>query len=372
MTQHNYGFVPFETQQVGRESFEDYAHDQLRADLHHGQWTFCLTNTTNILINTGTTEDGYPKEKNATKTWLKSKHPDHAGQPVIPGSSLKGMVRSVYEVLTHSCLFLASKQYKDQKESKKNHPVYLHPNRYEVEKKYHPWLESCQKKNGPVELCPACRMFGTITKGKRNPNWKGRVFISDGLLQNSAELMSKMVDVPLLFAPRPKSRSNSEKYPDYFLQGKMAGRKSYLVRRKAYGPSTNDRLIAERSDKIPIVKGEALKPYHHFTVRVRYQNLTGAEVEALWKSILLEDGLRHLLGTAKAHGWGACYFTLTDWQTMDPAARYRGGSGMETIPESASDTKVKSLLQADGPNCPRLYHPSAFEHLRKLRTPTDR
>ena len=348
-----YGFIPFETCTVQRESFEAFTHDRFRENLCRGQWTFRLTNTTRMVINTGTDEEGFPKARNAAKSWLKSSHPVHLGQPVIPCSSLKGLIRSLYECLTHSCLKQVAESYRDYQSGGKH---CLEPKPYEVE----PLLSDLNGLKPCTELrklCPACRLFGTLTRGTV---WKGRVFIGDGMLEPGQNPELKPKTLPILSTPRPKRRENSQ-FPDYFPNGCMAGRKRYQAgtrtKRVAGKPHsrTHDHGLRE-------VTGETLKPNHHFTVRVGYQNLTRAEVGVLLRCFLLEEGLHHVLGSAKAHGWGACHFALTDWKRIDPVARYRGENGIRTIDPENWEAEHDALL-AEARAC-KLYHPNAFEKLR--------
>jgi hypothetical protein len=85
--------------------------------------------------------------------FLRNRH----GQVFLQGTSLKGMIRSVYEVITNSCLKLASTiGYKD---------VGGHKN------------AEC---NGIHKLCPACRLFGTIEGDKLH--CQGRVVFIDAFL----------------------------------------------------------------------------------------------------------------------------------------------------------------------------------------------
>ena len=357
----DYGFVSFEQVEVQRESFEAYTHERLRPDRCHGEWTFRLTNATAMLINTGTDENGFPKERKGEKTWLKSKHPGHEGQPVIPGSSLKGMIRSLYECLTHSCLFQVAGKYSDYQRKGK----VLEPQPMEVPPLYPEQygLRPCKDVN---QLCPACRLFGTVPPGKNAVAWKGRVFIGDGLLDRGQDTQMGRLTLPILSTPRPKGRPDSQQYPDYFPGGSMAGRKRYQARTRTktvvmnHHRRTHDSGLQETS-------GETLKPNNHFTVRVRYQNLTHAEVGMLLHTILLEKGQRHLLGTAKAHGWGACHLKLKSWQTIDPEARYRGETGIKDLTEQERREEARRLL-AKAANT-GLYHPAAFENLRNFLTP---
>lgn len=71
------------------------------------------------------------------KAWVRNPAPDGPGDPVIPGSSLKGVFRSLVEMLTEACICKTSDR-NQQNEC-----------RYEV-----------RRHSG--ELCPACKIFGAM------------------------------------------------------------------------------------------------------------------------------------------------------------------------------------------------------------------
>lgn len=76
-------------------------------------------------------------------------------KPVIPGSSIRGMFRSNYEILTNSCMSVLN-----EKELSKR-----------VEKKKGNWLSTLTNNHSPCEkgsVCPACRLFGTLNTTPAN------------------------------------------------------------------------------------------------------------------------------------------------------------------------------------------------------------
>lgn len=376
--QENYGFAPFEANGPKRTSMLDVAHDRLNPDLCHGSWRFTLHQESHMLINAG--EELTKDEKGKTyKRFVRTKHPKHADQPYLPGTSLKGMVRSVYEILTHACLSQISGKYKgkEQVAGGRYHNL-ANPNKYNANQR----LFRCTSSD---KLCPACLLFGMIPKGKRGHKkhgkhqhrgkaqekeftsigWRGRVAISDGYLKPGIEpKLSRNHLVPVLASPRPKFRGEGSKYHNYFPNGDLAGRKRYQVLEKEISAKRNPATDNPLFQPTP---GEVLKPGNQFQFQVSYHNLTRAECGVLLQSILLEEGLFHLLGQAKAHGWGTCRLSLDHWQTFDPVARYRGGDGMAVLSEDERDSLREAwLAEAVGAG---LYHPEAFDKLKPFLTP---
>ncbi|GAB4551329.1 MAG: TIGR03986 family CRISPR-associated RAMP protein [Anaerolineae bacterium] len=94
-----YNFIPLPDRVVPAESIPD--HDQYYADRHTGYFDVKLTTETPLYIRGMLT-----KEEAATKEQHKNK-PDFfqlGGKPIIPGSSLRGMIRNLVEIITFSKL----------------------------------------------------------------------------------------------------------------------------------------------------------------------------------------------------------------------------------------------------------------------------
>ena len=110
------------------------------------------------------------------------------GQVAMPASSLKGMVRSVAEAISHSCVRVTRA------------PRNQLP----------PGAAECRDKE---KLCPACRLFGAL-------GYQGLVRFSDAVLRPEEGLGPKLVRMPSLYAPRGRSSR-------YVQSGRVAGRKFY-------------------------------------------------------------------------------------------------------------------------------------------------
>jgi CRISPR/Cas system CSM-associated protein Csm3 (group 7 of RAMP superfamily) len=145
---------------------------------------------------------------------------------VIPGSSLKGVIRSIVEAISPSCLRITGRA------SRRKLP------RRE--------LQGCRFKDN---LCVACRMFGSL-------GYLGQVRFSDAVQVSGGV---KVVYAPPLYAPRPRVR----RYYDN--RGNVAGRKFYYHGRLAKGDT-------------PL---EACPAGSEFTFSVQFDNLEERELGLL-------------------------------------------------------------------------------------------
>ena len=116
-------------------------HDQYHADHISGQIHGIIEALSPIHIGSGVIDIGQDVEliKTAVRT---------SGNVVIPGSSLKGAIRSVVEAISESCVSKVS---------------------YQVRRAVPRSFSECRQKN---RLCVACRMFGAM-------GFQGNIAIQD-------------------------------------------------------------------------------------------------------------------------------------------------------------------------------------------------
>lgn len=144
---------------------------------------------------------------------------------IIPGSSLKGVIRSTYEAMTSSCLC---------KTRARNIPD---------------GYFECRDK---TKLCPACQVFGAM-------GWQGLISFQDAVAETIKPSVGFM---PSLYAPHAKSHS-------YLINGKVAGRKFYYHAIKA---------VDKGQKGIPVQQAGAELT---LTTQLRFMNLTEAELGTL-------------------------------------------------------------------------------------------
>lgn len=122
-------------------------------------------------------------------------HVRAAGRVVIPGSSLKGVTRSIVEAISPSCVRVTRAR----------------PDALPVA------AQACVSKN---KLCVACRMFGAL-------GYLGRVRFTDAVLQDGYDVAIERL--PALYRPRDREKV-------YFGPGgRVKGRKFYRHGRLARG-----------------------------------------------------------------------------------------------------------------------------------------
>ncbi len=209
------------------------------------------------------------------------------GKCVIPGSSLKGMFRSMAEIVGGGCMVTNPKGD----------------------------YAACNKAHS---LCIACRIFGMMERGRNARVHKGNVSIGDAL---PGEDKPETIRFQVLL-----SSCGTRHEPFYRSQdtGKLDGksRKFFFHQPKRTGsvPNVPDNL---RSRAWYI---NALTPGKCFDFEVQFSNLSKEELELLIYVLALEDNvnvmieehqrvslqgpLRHKIGNAKPLGLGSCHIKI--------------------------------------------------------------
>jgi CRISPR/Cas system CSM-associated protein Csm3 (group 7 of RAMP superfamily) len=174
---------------------------------------------------------------------------NRAGIPLIPGTSLKGVIRSVAEAASNSCFTL--------------------PNRlcYEMQTLEYSLPKGFYTCKDPANLCPACRLFGMLNKGEV---FAGNVSVHDALASTSQT--PDYITLAILSAPKPRHKSFYSKNPNE-PDLTPRGRKFYYHRPKGV-------LAREQKDgQNKTVK--AVKPKTEFCFEVEYSNLTQQDLDLL-------------------------------------------------------------------------------------------
>ncbi len=97
----------------------------------------------------------------------------NTGEPYIPGSSLKGKLRSLFEKS------LSAKQPEDKRGSGED--------KWFNRRIGDAWIHVCENLEKAVN-CPVCRLFGISGKGSGNKNYPSRTIFRDAHLCNDKEL----------------------------------------------------------------------------------------------------------------------------------------------------------------------------------------
>ncbi len=189
-------------------------------------------------------------------------HTSHNGRPIIPGSSLKGAIRSIVEAISPSCVRITRLRTNQL------------PNK----------SVACNKKES---LCVACRMFGAM-------DYLGRVRFSDALLQQG--YTTDIATIPALYSPRTREGR-------YFDDNRnVKGRKFYQHGNLAQG-------------NVPI---EICPVDAKLDFKVSFDNLTEGELGLLLIALGLGKPEFHpKLGGAKPACCGTLEITITESQILE-------------------------------------------------------
>lgn len=304
-----YGLVPLSSQR--KDCKHPAGQDQFRQDCISGKLYLSLTVQTSSLVASGIIAMGRDMQP---KVDLVRTSVHQSNTPIIPGSSLKGVVRSAYEALTQSCLCKTKVR------------------REKIPSGY----EECKIKKGQTKVCPACRVFGAM-------GWQGLISFPDAVGQSTSTDIEFM---PNLYGPRPEN-------PMYDNQGKVAGRKFYYHAVEAV--STNRDTDGNNKSGMHAQK---VKPGYVFETAIQFKNLTEAELGTLL-IVLGQDSAHPMalkLGGGKPIGMGSMVAIVEAIEKPDnPKDRYARyilpesnrltGNALKTFMEGAIATAHRTLIQ---------------------------
>ncbi|RMH08667.1 MAG: hypothetical protein D6704_02660 [Nitrospirae bacterium] len=204
------------------------------------------------------------------------------GRPGIPASSLKGAIRSIYEIVTDGCLSSLSDSYRGPKRPIK--PTEHIPPAY--------W--PCHDLN---VVCPGCLLFGMVEQdlpaGQQARGLAGRLTFSDA---TPVRINYEWRNMP---APGGGPQPRHESFYFDNASDQILGRKLYFHHRdyqetiRLYGDGGRPGLM-----QVELHKGD-------FAFTIDFVNLTEKELNFLCYSLLLEDDIRHHLGYGKSYGLGS-------------------------------------------------------------------
>lgn len=228
---------------------------------------------------------------------------DSNENPLIPGSSLKGVIRSVAEAISNGCGFPHGKNCSDSQ-----------------------------------LLCICCILFG-MTAGVEN-KFLGKVSIQDATTEKPDALIKDERGVILESVGSPKP----EHTPFYEIKGKKRGRKFYYHQNEGQAEEnvrqirSNNLLEALDRQYPKTVLRSWIKANVIFSFKVEFTNLTEEELGFFLYSLELEDilqdgkkvGMYHKIGMAKPQGFGSCEIKITDLKLIDNSLlRYKNlGDGI--------------------------------------------
>ena len=236
---------------------------------------------------------------------------NYQGQHIIPGSSLKGLFRSLVETIGNGCFLLFSGIYKDEEEIN-----------------YSKKLPKDFKKCETTDLCIACRMFGTMPN--TNVLQLGHASFNDAVEVNICE--HEAVYTIALMGPKPR-------HDAFYLDPKqwIAGRKFYFhqpneIKRTHTKTDYNEHII-------PVDVGS------QFAFSLQFTNLETLELKTLLYAINLQQDMRHKIGYGKPAGFGSVHFDITKITLIDYASRYVANQGTTEYEGEALTTYLSGQTQ---------------------------
>ncbi|HZP02607.1 MAG TPA: RAMP superfamily CRISPR-associated protein [Terriglobia bacterium] len=189
-----FGFVPLPTHVDRRRPA---GHDRFMRELLSGSITGELVAQTPIHVGSGGIE-----LTNDSRIPLVKAHFRTAGKVAIPGSSLKGAIRSIVEAITYSCVRVQSRRAREA-----------------LPQDFRPCeAKAKEAKDKEAELCIACRLFGAM-------GYQGQVRLADAVLVSGRV---GTILTPSLYPPRTDARL-------YYEKGQVRGRKFYFHGQVAKG-----------------------------------------------------------------------------------------------------------------------------------------
>jgi hypothetical protein len=213
---------------------------------------------------------------------------------IIPGSSLKGMLRSLTEIVGGGCFI-------------------VHNDRGNERMPASPVPEQMKACRNVRQLCIACRMFGAMERGSDARVHIGKLGFGDALIREDT-LNTKSLQILL--------GNNGVRHEPFYRSpqtGVLDGRSRKLYfhqpKRMESAPPVPQNL-QERAWNV-----DALLPGHHFDFEIQFSNLDDFELSLLLYVLCLEENvsvtigednirlngpMRHKIGNAKPLGMGSC------------------------------------------------------------------
>ena len=237
------------------------------------------------------------------------------GQHIIPGSSLKGLFRSLVETVGNGCFLFFDGTYDDEDRNKNIDYTTELPADF----------EKCKTDN----LCITCRMFGAMHSSDMLS--LGHVSFNDAVEVSICE--HEAVYTIALMGPKPRHEA-------FYLdpeQG-IAGRKYYFHQPRGIpeAPQTKTRY---NEHIIPVDTGS------QFEFSLQFTNLETLELQTLLYTLVLEQNMRHKIGYAKPAGFGSVCFDITKLTLIDYASRYVANQGGREYEGEALATYLSGQTQ---------------------------
>lgn len=271
------------------------------------------------------------------------------GEYIIPGSSLKGMLRCLVETLGNGCLTLFDGRYE------RSSVDYTRAAPRE--------FQHCEDN---TKLCIACRIFGMLRERTRGV-FLGKVNIGDAYAYTDEIYKYEPIYTLPLMEPKPHHASfyldESRKY--------IAGRKYYFHHSPDLEPLTEKKIIY-MAGKPANRYIQPLDRDTKFHFRINFTNLEGDELAVLLLAIVLEANMRHKIGYGKPSGLGSAYLFPTRLTLMDYASRYTQQAENRGVSVLEEQSALWQFVNEQTRTFNKQFVPVALDDLRRIwRWPPD-
>lgn len=240
----------------------------------------------------------------------------------IPGSSLKGMLRSLSEIVGGGC-FATNHNGRGKEYSN------LPPEAY----------RAC---NNNGDICITCRMFGMMGRGRAAGLHKGNVQISDALLIHAPSAKSGEILCEVMMTNHGARHVSFYKNPHTKNFDGLC-RKAYFHQTQRMNSVPPIPEANKKNNPDNIQRIFALVPGHQFEFHIQFSNLSNDELNLLVYTLALEDDvsveigeqnialqgpMHHKIGFAKPLGMGSCKVKITEIDYLaNPVIRFSTLSG---------------------------------------------
>jgi CRISPR/Cas system CSM-associated protein Csm3 (group 7 of RAMP superfamily) len=219
------------------------------------------------------------------------------GKRVVPGSSIKGMLRTLAEIAGGGCCVIQDRESPSPDD-----------------------LKACSHMD---QLCISCRMFGAMGRGRNAQVHLGKVSIGDAVIRDN-KLRATTLHVLL--------SNNGTRHKPFYRSpqtGKLDGKSRKLY---FHQPKHKEKIrpVGENQNVRAI---EALLSGHQFDFQLQFTSLTDSELSLLLYVLCLEERvavaigdpplqlngpMRHKIGKAKPLGLGSCHLRVAALLHLPP------------------------------------------------------
>lgn len=261
---------------------------------------------------------------------------------IIPATSLKGMIRSLVEVIAPGCFLLFDGRYYEHTwQTAVDYSQEL-PNKF----------KRCRH---PDRLCPACRMFGVLVE--KNKSAIGKAFSRGGHVNFDDAVITHLVKhspvcTPNLLKPRAY-------HEIWYLQKDQ----EYIAGRKFYFHQHPDKMYIKRQMQNYGHRLRPVGPNSQFTFSVQFNNLDQDELNLLLYALVLEPSIRHKIGYAKPAGLGSVKIELTRLELIDYKQRYTSPNRGKTV---YTDNALNHYVDRQIARYTTLWHSITLQDLRRI------